>query len=92
MASGDTFDNVSEERFEEMFNELNDDNFYIILNDGNNYLQAAFSDKGYTVEYQDEKGHFTAHDILSKDKTISLFRKYYQEGQSWREGITWDKD
>jgi len=92
MASGDTFDNVSEERFEEMFNELNDDNFYIILNDGNNYLQAAFSDKGYTVEYQDEKGHFTAHDILSKDKTISLFRKYYQEGQNWREGITWDKD
>ncbi len=92
MANGDTFDNVFEEKFEELFNKLDDDNFYIILNDGNNYLQAAFSDKGYAFEYQDEKGHFVAHDILPKDKTISLFRKYYQGEQNWGEGITWDKD
>ncbi len=92
MASGDTFDNVFEERFEELFNGLNDDNFYIILNDGDNYLQAAYSDKGYTVEYQDKEGHFTAHELLSKDETLSLFKKYYQDKENWKEKIVWDKE
>ncbi|NOX33260.1 MAG: hypothetical protein GXP56_05915 [Deltaproteobacteria bacterium] len=92
MANGEKLDNVPEEKIDGYFNQLNEDNFYIILSDGKNYLQAAYSDAGYTVEYQDEKGHFTAHELLSKDETLTLFKQYHEGKEDWNKGIVWDKD
>lgn len=33
-----------------------DDNFFIILNSKDGFMQAAYSKKGFTVEYKDTEG------------------------------------
>jgi hypothetical protein len=91
MANGDTFKKVSLDKLVKLIDTLNDNNFYIILKDKEDYMQAAYSDKGYTVEYQNAKGHFTAHKLLSKDETLSLFKKYYQGEEGWEKSVVWDK-
>jgi len=92
MANGETFNNVSQEKLLSCFSKLNDDNFYIILNRGKDFLQAAYSEKGYTVEYKENGVQYTAKNLLSKEKTVQLFKDYYQGKANWEKGTVWEKN
>jgi hypothetical protein len=91
LANGDTFKNVSESLIETCINKLDDDNFYIILSHEDDYIQAAFSDKMYSVEYNDKNGHFTSIENLSKDKTTELFKQYLNQEEGWNTSIGWEQ-
>ena len=91
MANGDTFDEVSPEKIKQFFDKLDDDNFFIILNHKDDFLQAAYSDGSYMVEYKDNGVQYSAADVLSKEKTIELFNKYLDTDKDWNKDIQWEK-
>lgn len=91
LASGDTYKGVSEKLIDECINKLDDDNFYIILSHNDDYIQAAFSDNTFSVEYNDKNGHFTSVEFLSKDKTTHLFKQYLNQAENWNKDISWEQ-
>ena len=91
LANGDTFDKVSEEKVVECINSLNDDNFFIILNDKDDFIQAAFSDGNFVAEYKENGQQFAAEKVLTKEETIQLFKDYYQGKDNWKKEIIWKK-
>jgi len=92
MASGDTFDKVSMEKMIECFNNLNDENFFITMTCKDDFIQASYSDKGFAAEYSEKGVRYVATEVLSKEQTINLFKKYYQDKEDWKTGINWKKD
>jgi len=91
MANGDTFDAVSEKILTDNFNKMNDDNFFLILNHGNNFIQAAYSEKGYDVEYKENGVQYSADKVLTKEETLDLFKKYLNEESVRNAGVQWEK-
>ncbi len=91
LANGDTFDKISEAKLVECINSLDDDNFFIILKDKDDFIQAAFSDGNFVVEYKETGQQFAAEKVITKEETIQLFKDYYQEKNNWKEEIVWKK-
>lgn len=89
LANGDTFDKISEAKLVECINSLDDDNFFIILNNKENFIQAAFSDGNFVVEYKEDGQQFAAEKVLTKEETIQLFKDYYQGKDNWKTEIVW---
>ena len=89
LANGDTFDNISEEKMVECINSLNDDNFFIILENKEDFIQAAFSDGNFVVQYKEDGKQFSAEKVLTKEETIQLFKDYYQGKDKWKTEIVW---
>lgn len=89
LANGDTFDNISEEKLVECINSLDDDNFFIILNNKEDFIQAAFSDGDFVVQYKEDGKQFSAEKVLTKEETIQLFKDYYQGKDNWKTEIVW---
>ena len=89
LANGDTFDNISEEKMVECINSLDDDNFFIILKNKEDFIQAAFSDGNFVVQYKEDGKQFSAEKVLSKEETIQLFKDYYQKKDKWKTEIVW---
>ena len=91
LANGNKINHASLEKTLEHFNKLNDDNFFIILNNQNNFMQASYSDKGYTVEYKENGTQYEAKDLLSKEKTIELIKDYFTTDGKWKTAVEWEK-
>ncbi|SRR6056297_2156500 len=90
MANGDTFDNVSSKKLEKLINELDGDNFFMILNKGDkDFLQAAYSEKGYSVQYKENNKQYEAAEVLNKEKTTELFKSYFECDKDWKKDIKW---
>ncbi|HHU96371.1 MAG: hypothetical protein QM293_04185 [Bacteroidota bacterium] len=89
LANGDTFDNISEEKMVECINSLDDDNFFIILKNKEDFIQAAFSDGDFVVQYKEDGKQFSAEKVLTKEETIQLFKDYYQGKDNWKTEIVW---
>jgi hypothetical protein len=90
MANGDTFDKVSTKKIEKLINKLNGDNFFIILNKGDkDFLQAAYSENGYSVQYKENNKQYEAKEILDKAKTVELFKSYFDCDKDWKKDIKW---
>lgn len=92
LANGDTFNQPTQEKIVECLNSLDEDNFFIILSEKENFLQAAYSDEGFVVEYKENGILYAANDILSKESAIDLFIKYFQGQKDWNKNVTWSKD
>ncbi|MGI6479918.1 MAG: hypothetical protein ACOX0M_10835 [Salinivirgaceae bacterium] len=89
LANGDTFDKVSEAKIVECINSLDEDNFFIILNNKEDFIQAAFSDGNFDIQYKENGKQFSAEKVLSKEATIQLFKDYYQGKDDWKKEIVW---
>ena len=91
MANGDTFDHVSLEKTLSNFEMMDDDNFFIILKNKDDFMQAAYSDKGYTVEYKENGTQYEAKKLLSKEKTKELIKDYLTTDGKWKTAVEWEK-
>lgn len=89
MADGSIIKNVTEQKIIDCVNKLNDDNFFFILNKDDVFMQAAYSDKGYDVQYKENGKMFEADKVLSKEKAISIFKKYFIGDDSWKTEAEW---
>jgi len=90
MANGDTYNNVSAEKIKELLGTLDDDNFFIILNSKNGFLQASTSEQGFIVQYSEDKDEilYEAEDYFTMDKAIDIFVTYF-EGGDWKSQAKW---
>ena len=53
---------------------LDDDNFFITLSNKENFIQAAFSDGDFVVEYKENGQQFAAEKVLTKEETINYLK------------------
>ncbi len=90
MFDGDSYDKVSPEILTESFNTLSDDNFFISLTNKDDFIQVAYSDKGYSVDYRDASGHFEATEFLSKDAALQVLINYLEGNEEWKKGLSWE--
>ena len=89
MANGETLSKISEQTLVDCINKLDDDNFFAILSNGDDFMQAAYSGEGFTVQYSENEKLLEAKDYFSKDNTIQIFKKYFKGDNNWKEGIDW---
>lgn len=59
------------------------------MKNDDDFLQKAYSDKGYTVQYKENGKQFETKNYLSKEETIQLFKLNYQSDSSCKEEISW---
>lgn len=89
MANGDTHDKVDEKLIEEMIDSLDDDNFFIILNNGDDFLQAAYSDHEYSLQYKEKGEQFECEELLDKKQTVQMFKDYFKGNENWKNDNEW---
>ena len=89
MASGDTYEKPTTEKLKELLKSLNDDNFFLILNSKNGFLQASTSEKGYIVQYSGDNGMFEAEAYFTFDMLIDIFEAYIDNNATWKSKAKW---
>jgi len=90
MASGEIIKNPSTAKLQELLTTLDDDNFFITLSDNDGFLQAAYSEDGFSVEYRGMNGYFGATKLLSQEETSGLFVKYIDKVNNWQDSVSWE--
>ncbi|MGM0504384.1 MAG: hypothetical protein ACQESQ_07165 [Bacteroidota bacterium] len=88
MANGNIFESPSDKKIKEALKSLNDDNFFMILNGKDGFIQTSTSEQGFIVQYSDEGGMFEAEEYFSLDKLEDIFIAYINQ-QDWKEMATW---
>lgn len=89
-ASGFMSKNVTEKVLKENLAKLNKDNDFLILSDGDNYIQCAWSENGFISEYQDSSGHYSSSPNISADTISQLFSAYLSGSGKWSTLIAWE--
>ena len=89
MYDGDSFTDATNKEITKSFNTLSSDNFFISLTHKDDYIQVAFSDKGYALDYKDSKGHFEAIEYTEKDTALQVLIDYRAGNDSWKKDFTW---
>ncbi|MFW5721332.1 MAG: hypothetical protein ACOCWW_03005, partial [Bacteroidota bacterium] len=88
MANGDIFENPSDEKIKESLQSINDDNFFMILNGKEGFIQTTISEQGFIVQYSDDGGMFEAEEYFTKEELVDIFIAYINQ-QDWKEMATW---
>ena len=88
MASGDIYENPTTEKMIELLKSLNDDNFYLILNSEEGFMQTSTSDQGYIVQYSHDDGMFEAEAYFTMEMLIDIFTAYIDNG-NWKDKANW---
>ncbi len=89
MANGDTYEKPSTEKLKELLKSLNDDNFFLILNCKEGFLQTTTSEKGYIVQYSDDNGMFEAEDYFTFEMLVDIFVAYIDNDNAWKSKAKW---
>ncbi|HRW63406.1 MAG TPA: hypothetical protein P5132_07955 [Bacteroidales bacterium] len=92
MANGEIYENVTMEKMVSCFDTLDDDNFFITMTCKDDFIQAAVSDNGFVVEYNEKGIHYAATKVIPKNQTIELFKKYYESQPDWNASVSWEKN
>ncbi len=88
-AVGETIEDASVEQAVNVLKSLNKNNDYISVSSGNEFIQFAWSKKGYTVQYRNEEGMFEADDLVDLETATRLLKNYMNEKLDWKENIKW---
>ena len=65
---------------------------YLILEDGENYIQCATSEDSLLFEYQDRTGHYSSSSALSFEKGEEILSLYLCRDSSWKTLTGWESD
>ena len=88
MGNGDTYKEPNIKKILELLKTLNDDNFFLILNSNNGFLQASTSEKGYVVQYSDDDGMFEAEEYFTLEMLNEIFTAYINNAD-WKAKAKW---
>lgn len=89
MANGETFENPTIEKLNAGLKSIDDDNFFLILNGKNGFLQTSISESGYIIQHNEGKGMFEAKAYFTLEKMIELFGAYLR-GENWIDMAEWN--
>ncbi|HAK45681.1 MAG TPA: hypothetical protein DCO79_07155 [Spirochaeta sp.] len=88
-ASGINIQNTTVEQLENSLAGLGGSNDFLILGDGDNYIQCAVSDTGFITEYQGGSGHYNSAPSLSDETIKDIFTSYLSRTETWKTLTTW---
>lgn len=88
MANGETYENPSIGMLKKSLKSLDDDNFFLILNSKEGFLQTTISEKGYIVQQNHGEGMFEAESFFTYEKLVEIFTEYLKGGD-WKEMDKW---
>ena len=91
MANGKKIKAVTEKTLKEGISILDDDNFFLILNAEEDFIQVSYSNKGYDIQYKENGKQYIARDYISKEQAIEAFINYYYGKDDWRQLTAWDE-
>jgi hypothetical protein len=91
MANGKKFKAVTEKTLKEGISILDDDNFFLILNAKEDFIQVSYSNKGYDIQYKENDKQYAARDYMSKEQVIEAFINYFNGKDDWRQLTAWDE-
>jgi len=89
MANGEEISEVNEASIEKCVNQLNDDNFFVILSNNDDYMQAAYSDQGFIIQYSENGQQLEAEEYFTKEQTVDILTKYFHDDINWKEENKW---
>lgn len=89
MANGDMFKAPNPDKLKELLKSLNDDNFFLILNNKEGFLQASTSEQGYIVQYSTDAGMFEAEAYFTFEMLTEIFNLYIDNNNSWKDKAKW---
>ena len=88
-ADGTTIASASLEQVLEGIESLDEDNFFLILSHEGGFVQTAYSDGEYYVEYNEEGEQFAGTELLSLEDVTELFSLYYRGEEGWMDIVEW---
>lgn len=88
MANGDKIEKPSKEKLVDLLKTLDDDNFFLILNGKNGFLQTSTSDNGFIVQYSENETMKEAEEYFNMDQLKEIFIVYLSNG-NWKEKANW---
>ncbi len=65
---------------------------FLILSNGEDYIQCAYSETGFIAEYQDASGHYSSGPGLSVETTERIFTAWLAGSGEWKTLTAWTID
>ena len=91
-ADGKKFQNVDTAKMTEILKSLDKQNDFAILSSGDDYLQCAYSIKGFSLEYQNGSGHYEWNSgRTSGTETEEIFIHYLNNNGGIQDPSDWGK-
>lgn len=87
-ALGVMHDNPTVDLLNTSIDELDDDNFFLILNGKDGFIQAAVADDAFIVQYKEKDKMFESPTLFTIDQLKSIFTAYLK-GDKWKELGEW---
>ena len=89
---GKNYKDVDTTKVSEILKSLNSGNDFAILSHGDDYLQCAYSTKGFSLEYQNGSGHYEWQSgTASGQETEELFIHYLNNSGNIENPSAWSK-
>ncbi len=90
-ASGEVIEAPSLTQLMRSLGELDSDDEFCILSKGDDFIQTAYSEKGFTVQYKDATGHYESAELLMQPVIVMMFSTYMKGDDSWKQSTKWEK-
>ena len=82
-------DNATLEKTAAALDTLSEENFFLVISRGNDFVQVMLDEEAYYVEYADDSGHFSAQESVPRDELMQLLQRFSRAEQDWQQGIDW---
>jgi len=69
---------------------LSKDNDHLIINLGDDFIQTAVTDNGFTLEYRDKTGYFRTKSDVQLGLVMSAFASFMQKNPMWKSLFEWE--
>ena len=91
MANGDKMEAPSMAQLMASLGKLGADNDFCILTYDNDFIQAAYSEKGYTVQFKDATGQYEATELHPQSTVMMMFTSYLNSEDDWQNMAQWEE-
>ena len=84
LSSGKKISSITADDLKDKLQLLKSGEDYLILEDGENYIQCATSEDSLLFEYQDGTGHYSSSSAVSFGKGEEILSLYLGRDSSWK--------
>ena len=90
MADDTEIESVSYDQMMEGLESLDSYNFFLVLSEGDDFIQTAVIEGGYLVEYKKDGNHYTSVEAVEEDEMKRFFSMYYNREDGWKDLFEWE--
>jgi len=91
MANGDKMADPSMAQLMASLGKLGADNDFCILSFDDDYIQTAYSEDGFTVQYKDATGQYESTKLLPQSSVMMMFTSYINSEDDWQNMAEWEE-